>query len=127
MLQRRAAHPGPGILCHTGVFFFGGLFRHDFAENGPHDLKLVWKDRRVSQFYTICDKNQLQDKNVEKFLAILVPRSWDVSCQVARAENPVHAPADWSCIWRPAEDRDLKMSCIDASQRQLKSALQIRH
>jgi hypothetical protein len=46
-------------------------------------------ERRVSQFYTICDENQLLNKNIGKVMAILVLISWDVSCQVARAENPV--------------------------------------
>jgi hypothetical protein len=31
------------------------LFRHNFAENGPRDLK-NGLERRVSQFYTICDQ-----------------------------------------------------------------------
>jgi hypothetical protein len=31
----------------------------------------------VSQFYTICDKNQLLNTNIDKVTAILAPRSWD--------------------------------------------------
>jgi hypothetical protein len=76
---------------------FGGFFRHNFAENCPQGLKILRKrrkkkKRRAAQFYTICDKNQLLNKNIEKVMAILVLRSWDVSCQVGRAENPVHMP-----------------------------------
>jgi hypothetical protein len=37
-----------------------------------------------------------------------------------------HLAVDWSCIWRHPADRDLKMSCIDASQRQLQSVIKIR-
>jgi hypothetical protein len=47
-------------------------------------------------------------------------------CQAARAENPedmcvcdTYTAAYWNCIWRTPADRDLKMSCIDASRRQL--------
>jgi hypothetical protein len=36
---------------------------------------MVQKD--VSQFYTICDKNQLLNTNIEKVTAVLVLRSWD--------------------------------------------------
>jgi hypothetical protein len=59
-------------------------------------------------------------------MAMLVLRSWDVSCQVARAENPVHAPRfpfGWplELYMETPADRDLKMSCIDASRRQLQS------
>jgi hypothetical protein len=34
-------------------------------------------ERRVSQFYTICDKNQRLDTNIGKVTAVLVIRSWD--------------------------------------------------
>jgi hypothetical protein len=74
------------ILSLKRVLF--QAFRHNFTENGPHDLK-NGLERRVSQFYTICDKNQLLNKNNGKVMAILVLRSWDASCQVVRAENPV--------------------------------------
>jgi hypothetical protein len=62
------------FLC----FFFGGGgdFRHNFAENDHQDLK-NGLERRVSQFYTICDKNQLLNTNIEKVTAVLVLRSWD--------------------------------------------------
>jgi hypothetical protein len=41
------------------------FFRHNFAENGLHDLKMVSKDTsRDCQFYTICDKNQLLNTNI---------------------------------------------------------------
>jgi hypothetical protein len=39
-------------------------------------------ERRVWQFYTICDKNQLLNVKTEKVMAILVPRWLDLSCQV---------------------------------------------
>jgi hypothetical protein len=46
-------------------------------------------------------------------------------------DSPVHCmcrglAVEWSCISRTPGDRDLKMSCIDASRRQLQSARQIR-
>jgi hypothetical protein len=47
------------------------LFRHNFAENGPQDLK-NGHERRVSKFYTICDENQLINKNIDKVMASLV-------------------------------------------------------
>jgi hypothetical protein len=45
----------------------------------------------------ICDKNQFLNNNIEKEMAILVPRSEDVSCLVARAENPVEGSGT-SCL-----------------------------
>jgi hypothetical protein len=36
-------HRGLGISFHAGVFFFGA-FCHNFAENGPQDLKMDQKD-----------------------------------------------------------------------------------
>jgi hypothetical protein len=59
-------------------------------------MVLEYGKTSLAIFYTICDKNQLLNKNIEKVTAILnlVPRSCcDVSCcQVARAENPVDVP-----------------------------------
>jgi hypothetical protein len=37
-------------------------------------------ERRVWQFYTICDKNQLL-KVKKKVAVIPVPKSWDISCK----------------------------------------------
>jgi hypothetical protein len=36
-------------------------------------------ERRVWQFYTICDKNQLLRPKIEKVMAVLVPRWLDFS------------------------------------------------
>jgi hypothetical protein len=62
-------HPGPGILCSTGVFFFAAFFVITLP-------KMISK-RRASRFYTICDKNRLLNTNIEKVTAVLVLRSWD--------------------------------------------------
>jgi hypothetical protein len=37
-------------------------------------------ERRVWQFFTICDKIQLLKVKIEKVTVILVLRSWDASC-----------------------------------------------
>jgi hypothetical protein len=58
-------------------------------------------------------------------MAILVLRYQKLghSMHLVRHTDPGLAPAvDWSCIWRTLADRDLKMSGIDASRRQLQSA-----
>ena len=52
------------------------FFRHNFSVNDPQDLK-IGPERRVSQFYTICDDNQHLNTNIEKVTAVLVVRSWD--------------------------------------------------
>ena len=47
--------------------------RHNFAENGPPG-PVNGLERRVSQFYTICDKNWLilVNTNIGKVMAVLV-------------------------------------------------------
>jgi hypothetical protein len=64
-------HRGPSISCYTGVFFFlGGIFViRKWSPRPKNDL-----ERRVSQFYTICDGDQLLNKNIGKVMAILVLR-----------------------------------------------------
>jgi hypothetical protein len=51
---------GPCIVVPAYLFIqacsFLRLFRHNFAENGPQDLRENGLKRRVKQFYTICDK-----------------------------------------------------------------------
>ena len=46
-------------------------------------------ESRVLQFYTICDKNQLLNKNIGKVMAIFCPQIGMSASMVARAENPV--------------------------------------
>ena len=55
--------------------------RHNVAKNGPLGCK-TGLERRVWQFYTICDKNRLLKVKIEKVMAILVPRWLDFSWQV---------------------------------------------
>jgi hypothetical protein len=124
ILSRARTHLGPGIFFPRRRGLFGAFPVITVPEMAPGPGNGL--ERHFSQFYTICDKNQLLNKNTGKVMAILVPGSWDVGCQVVRAENPVHVPAYWSCIWGLPADRDLKMSCIDAFRRQLQSALKIR-
>jgi len=61
---------GPCIVVPAYLFIqacsFLRLFRHNFAENGPQDLRENGLKRRVKQFYTICDKNQLINTNIGK-------------------------------------------------------------
>ena len=49
------------VLDRAAFYFFWRFSRHNFVENGPHDVKMVHGlERRVTQFYTICsDKNNL--------------------------------------------------------------------
>ena len=64
-------HPAPGIFCYIGVFFFEALSvitLPEMVSPGPKN----GLERRFSQFYTICDKNQLLNKNIGKVMAILV-------------------------------------------------------
>ena len=104
---------------------FSGFFRHKFAENWSPEAK-NGLERRVSQFYTICDKNLLLNTNIEKVTAVLVLRSWD-AVPLGQVVPPGPTPAaDWSYIFRTLADRELKISCIDASRRQLQSAREIR-
>jgi len=64
---------GPCIVVPAYLFIqacsFLRLFRHNFTENGPQDLRENGLKRRVTQFYTICDKNQLINKNIRKVMA----------------------------------------------------------
>ena len=99
-------------------------FRHNLPKMNPGPKNGL--ERRVSQFHTICDKNQLLNINIEKVMAFLVLRSWDsVPLGQVAPRGPMPA-VEWSCIWRTPADRELKMSCIDASRRQLQSVLKIR-
>jgi hypothetical protein len=41
-------------------------------ERNPGPKNGLYIERRVSQFYTICDKNQLLDENIEEVMAILI-------------------------------------------------------
>jgi hypothetical protein len=59
-------------------------------------------------------------------MAVLVLRSWDaVPLGQVVPRGPVPA-AFWSHNFAKNDRLDLKMSCIDASQRQLQSAQEIR-
>jgi hypothetical protein len=74
-------------IYHSGAFFFSDFFRHNFVGMVPRcPGPKNGLERRVSQFYTICDKNQLLNKNIGKVMAILVLRSWDVSCCIRSRE-----------------------------------------
>jgi hypothetical protein len=55
---------------HAQVWVFQGFSRHNFSKNGPWYLKMVYRilERRVWQFYTICDKNQLLKVKLGKLL-----------------------------------------------------------
>ena len=74
-MQSERRRLGPSISFHRGLFFF---------EAFPSQLCRKWPpgpkngiERRVSRFYTICDKNRLLNTNIEKVTAVLVLRSWD--------------------------------------------------
>ena len=54
------------------------LQNRDFGHTYDRSRALVRAlERRVSRFYTICDKNRLLNTNIEKVTAVLVLRSWD--------------------------------------------------
>jgi hypothetical protein len=95
--ERHIYHPGPGIFCYNiQACYFSRFSRHNFPENGPPGPK-NGLERRVSQFYTICDKNRLLNINIGKVMAILALRS------CGRSRGPLlrpllHLPANWSCI-----------------------------
>jgi hypothetical protein len=63
-------------ICACGPRARGGAptgydFRHNFSgklSQGPKN----GLERRVSQFYIVCDKNQLLNKNIGKVMEILV-------------------------------------------------------
>ena len=55
--------------------FFWKLFRHNFAENGPQDLKMVKEDASGNSTQSIIKKNQLLKKNMGKVMASLVTRA----------------------------------------------------
>ena len=62
------------------------IFRHDFAKTQKWSLgPKNGLERRVWQFYTICDKNQLLKVKIEIVTVILVLISWDASCRRHRA------------------------------------------
>ena len=54
-----------------------GLFVIILLKMVPKYLKTVQKDASNNSTYTICDKNQLLNTNIEKVTAVLVLRSWD--------------------------------------------------
>jgi hypothetical protein len=85
-------------------------------------------ERRVSRFYTIYDKNQLLNLNTEKVTAFLVLRSLDAVTlgQVVPPGSDAAPAGYWSHNFGKNGRLDLKMSCIDASRRQLQSAREIR-
>jgi hypothetical protein len=56
--------------------FFGAFLSYKLCRNGSPGPK-NGPERRVSQFYTICDKNQLLNTNIGKVTPVLVLRSWD--------------------------------------------------
>ena len=60
----------------TQACSFLKLFCHNFAENGPQDLKMVQKDASRNSTQSVI-KNQLLNTNIEKVTAVLVLRSWD--------------------------------------------------
>jgi hypothetical protein len=117
------------LVLFSFIFFFGHIFRHNFAENGPPGPK-NGLERRVSQFYTICDKNQLLNTNIKKVTAVLVLRSWDAiplgQVVPPGVRSQLLTAVEWSCISRTPADRGLKMGCIDAPRCQLQSARKIR-
>jgi hypothetical protein len=122
----RSSHLGPRVFFLRRRVLFWGLFWHTFAGNGPQPGPKNGLERRVSQFYAICDKNQLLNTNIVKVTAFLVLRSWD-AVPLGQVVPLGSGTSCWvSCIWRTSADRDLKMGCIDASRRQLQSAREIR-
>jgi hypothetical protein len=96
--------------------------RHNFAENGPRDLKTVSLERRVSQFYTICAKIQRLNKNIGKVMAILVIRCQKLGHSMHHRDPGPVPGGHWSRNFGKNDRPDLKMSCIDASRRHLQSA-----
>ena len=71
------------ILLHRRVLL-RGLFRHNFAENGLQDLKMISKDASRNSTKSVI-KNQLLNKNIGKVMKILVLR-----CQKLRSRRAVH-------------------------------------
>ena len=61
-------------FSHRRVLFCS-LFRPNLPKMTPRTKNGL--ERRVTQFHTICDKNQLLNINIEKVTAFLVLRSWD--------------------------------------------------
>ena len=68
-------HRGPGISCLIFIHIFVVFFVVTLPKMAPGPQNGLI--RRVSQFYTICDKNQLLNTNIEKVTAVLVLRFWD--------------------------------------------------
>ena len=66
------------------VNFCGHFFVIAAPKMIPQDLK-NGLERRVWQFYTICDKNRLLKIKIGIDMAILVPRWLDFSWQVRRS------------------------------------------
>jgi hypothetical protein len=77
-----SAHRGPGIFFHGGTFFFGAFLSSLCWKGSPGPKNGT--ERCVSQFYTICDKIQFLNINIEKVTAFFVLRSWDAVPQARR-------------------------------------------
>jgi hypothetical protein len=57
-------------------------------------------ERRIWQFYTIYDKNQLLNKNIKNDMTILIPRWLDFGCQVlSRTMCPNVTVVDSVFVW----------------------------
>ena len=57
------------------IVLFWNPFRHNFAENGPQNLKTVQKDASHNSTQSVI-KNLLLNTHIEKVTAVLVP-TWD--------------------------------------------------
>ena len=68
----------------AAFYLFWALFRHNFAKNGHHDLKMAYKDASGNSTQSVI-KSGPKPKINEKVTVILVRRSWNVSCQVGSA------------------------------------------
>ena len=88
---------------------------------------MVSKDASRNSTQSVI-KNQLLNTNIEKVTAVLVLRSWDAVPlgQVVPQGSDAAPGGHWSHNSAKNHRLDLKMSCIDASRRQLQSAREIR-
>jgi hypothetical protein len=63
---------------------FWWLFRHNFAENGLQDLKMVYKDASHNSTQSVIKISSKLNTNIEKVTAVLVLRSWDAVLECTR-------------------------------------------
>ena len=89
-------HLGPGIFFHGGVFFFWGLFRHNFinTEKWPPGPK-NGLERRVSQFYTICGKKSAPEQKYRESYGNFSPQMSENRAQHAPQGSWDVPAADW--------------------------------